>query len=156
MLNKIFAGEVHRVMSLRNPLQKMSKSDNQPLSTINLSDSPDLIVKKIQKAVTDCEGRITYDPQSRPGVANLVSMYAALAGMSHEDVCKSFETKQTVDLKKSLGELTVESLAPIRVKMEALEHDSFYMDSVLVGGAERARALAEENLVQIKKKMGIL
>ena len=142
-------------MSLRNPLQKMSKSDNQELSTINLSDSPDLILKKVGKAVTDTEGKVSYEPERRPGVSNLVAIYAAVSGLSHDEVCKEFEGKLTVDFKGSLGELLVESLAPIRSKIEELEGDPGYVDSVLQRGAEKARALAEENLLVVKKKMGI-
>ena len=68
----LHAGEVRRVMSLRNPLQKMSKSDNQELSRINLTDSSDEIRNKVRKAVTDSTGRITYDQTTRPGVSNPV------------------------------------------------------------------------------------
>ena len=149
-------GEVHRVMSLRNPLQKMSKSDNQEMSSINLSDSSDTIMKKIRRAVTDCMGRVTYDVEERPGVSNLIAIYAAMSGISHQQVCADFEGKQTVDFKTSLGELLVESLSPIRERMEQLEGDPGYVDLVLREGAEQAKRIAEENLVQIREKMGIL
>ncbi len=152
----MYVGDVRRVMSLRNPLQKMSKSDNQELSTLDLSDSPDLIMKKIQKAVTDCDGTVTFDPEHRPGVSNLVTIYGAMSGLSHDEVCRRFGSKQTVDFKKSLGELLVEGLAPIRKKMEELEQQPEYVEEVLRDGAERAASMAEENLVQIKEKMGIL
>lgn len=152
----MYTGEIHRVMSLRNPLQKMSKSDNQEMSSINLSDPPDAIVMKIQKAVTDSTGRITYDVEERPGVSNLVAIYAAMSGISHQQVCRDFEGRQTVDFKESLGELLVEGLAPIRERMEQLEGDPGYVDLVMREGAEQARQIAEENLVHIRKKMGIL
>lgn len=152
----IYTGEVHRVMSLRNPLQKMSKSDNQEVSRINLTDSPDEIRKKIRKAVTDSTSRITYEPIDRPGVSNLVSIYGAFAGMSHDEVCESFEGKQTVDLKEELGELLVEKLGPICERIHRLERDSGYVEGVLKEGADKAKALAEQNLKSIMKLMGII
>ena len=142
-------------MSLRNPLQKMSKSDNQEMSCINLCDTPDVITKKIQKAVTDCVGEVSYDPEERPGVSNLVAIHAAMSGLSHQDVCRQFEGKQTVDFKRELAELLVERLAPIRKKVEELEADSSYVDSVLKEGAEKAGLIARENLTQVKKRMGL-
>lgn len=149
-------GEVRRVMSLRNPLQKMSKSDNQELSRINLSDSPDEIRNKVRKAVTDSVGRITYNPDESPGISNLVSIYAAVSGLSHEEVCAKFEGKQTVDLKDDLAELLMEKLGPIREQVTHLENDPGYVEEVLRSGAEKAVALAEENLTEVKKSLGIL
>ncbi len=134
----------------------MSKSDNQEMSYINLCDPPDDIVKKVQKAVTDSIGEVSYDLEERPGVANLVAIYAAMSGLSHEQVCGEFEGKQTVDLKRSLGELLVEGLAPIRERMQRLEAEPGYVADVLREGAERAKVIAEENLVRVKKKMGVI
>ena len=142
-------------MSLRNPLQKMSKSDNQEVSRINLTDSPDEIRKKIRKAVTDSTSRITYDPVERPGVSNLVSIYAALADLSHEEVCERYVEKQTVDMKNDLGELLVEKLGPISERIHRLESDVGYVDEVLREGVEKAKALAEENLKSIMNLMGV-
>ena len=149
------AGEVHRVKSLRNPLQKMSKSDNQELSCVNLSDPPDLLVKKIKRAVTDFEGRVTYEPETRPGVSNLVTIYAAMSGLTHQQVCQEFAGKQTAEFKLSLGDLLVEKLTPIRQELSRLEADPGYVDSVLQEGAEKARKLAQENLATIKQQMGL-
>ena len=142
-------------MSLRNPLQKMSKSDNQEASRINLTDSPDEIRKKIRKAVTDSTSRITYDPDERPGVSNLVSIYAALADLTHDEVCERYVGKQTVDMKNDLGELVVEKLGPISEKIHRLENDVGYVDGVLREGAEKAKSLAEENLKSIMNLMGV-
>lgn len=152
----ILSGDVQRVMSLRNPLQKMSKSDNQEMSRINLTDSPDELRKKVRKAVTDSTSRITYEPDDRPGVSNLVSIYSALADISHEDVCERFEGKETVDLKDELGELLVEKLGPIREEILRLEKDTGHVDQVLREGADKAKRLAEENLKSIMKHMGVV
>ena len=152
----LLTGEVQRVMSLRNPLQKMSKSDNQEMSRINLTDSPDELRKKVRKAVTDSTSRITYEPNNRPGVSNLVSMYSALADVSHKEVCERFEGKETVDLKDELGELLVEKLGPIHEEILRLEKDPGYVDQVLKEGADKAKSLAEENLKSIMKRIGVV
>ena len=160
MSNDIFycfftLGEVQRVMSLRNPLSKMSKSDNQEMSCINLTDSPDMIMKKVKRAVTDCDGAVYYDLEARPGVSNLVSIYAAISGSSHDEIRQEFEGKVTVDFKNRLGEVLVASLGPIREEIERLEKDVDYVDSVLREGSQRATEIATENLNQVKKKIGI-
>lgn len=152
---KPLLGNHKRVMSLRNPLQKMSKSDNQELSRITLSDTPDEIRQKIGRAVTDSIGTIKFDPTERPGVSNLVTMYSAMTELTTEDVCSRFEGKQSVDLKDELAEVLIDKLAPIRAKIEQLEFDHAYVDDVLRDGAEKARSIAEENLSTISKLIGI-
>ena len=143
-------------MSLRNPLQKMSKSDNQESSRINLTDSPDVIRKKIRKAVTDSTGTVTFEPTERPGVSNLVSVYSALAELNHSEVCERFEGKQTVDLKDELAELLVEKLRPICERTIELEGEPGYIDQVLKDGADKAKSIATENLDSIMRLMGLL
>ena len=143
-------------MSLRNPLQKMSKSDNQEASRINLTDSPNDIRRKIRKAVTDSTSRITYEPTERPGVSNLVSIYGALVELGHNEVCERFEGKETVHLKDELAELLVEKLGPIHERILVLESDSGYVDQVLKDGADKAKSIATENLDSIMRLMGIL
>ncbi len=155
-LSFIPLGEVQRVMSLRNPLEKMSKSDNQETSRINLTDSPDDIRKKVRKAVTDSTSRITFEPTDRPGVSNLVSIYGALAELSHDEVCERFEGKETVHLKDELAELLVEKLGPINERILELESDPGFVDQVLRDGADKAKIIATENLDNVMRLMGIL
>ena len=143
-------------MSLRNPLQKMSKSDNQEMSRINLTDLPDEIRKKVRRAVTDSTGRVTFDPTTRPGVSNLVSIYGAVTGLSHDKICERFEGKQTVHLKDELAEVLIQELCPIQKKIAQLEGNMDYVEGVIKEGAERATAMAEENLNEIKKIVGML
>ena len=151
----LFAGEVHRVMSLRNPLQKMSKSDNQDMTRINLSDSPDEIRNKIRKAVTDSTGQVTFDPKERPGVSNLISIYSALIGSTPEEICRKFEGRQTADLKDELAEVLISELAPIRQETNRLEASRDYVLQVLREGQDRAREIAEPNLSEVKDIMGL-
>ena len=143
-------------MSLRNPLQKMSKSDNQEMSRINLTDLPDEIRKKVRRAVTDSTGRVTFDPTTRPGVSNLVSIYGAVTGLSHDKICERFEGKQTVHLKDELAEVLIQELCPIQEQIVQLEGNMDYVEGVIKEGTERATAMAEENLNEIKKIVGML
>ena len=142
-------------MSLRNPLQKMSKSDNQDMTRINLSDSPDQIRNKIRKAVTDSIGQVTFDPQERPGVSNLLEIYSALSGSRPEDICQRFEGKQTVDLKDELAEVLINELAPIRQEINHLQSSRDYVLQVLREGRDRALELASPNLREVKDILGI-
>ena len=143
------------MMSLRNPLQKMSKSDNQDMTRINLCDSPDEIRNKVRKAVTDSTGQVTFDPKERPGVSNLVSIYSALTGMQPDEVCSSFDRKLTVDLKDELAEVLINELAPIRQEINHLQSNRDYVLQVLREGADRARELAQPNLTAVKKTLGL-
>lgn len=133
----------------------MSKSDNQEMSRISLSDTPDEIRKKIRKAVTDLVGTITYEPEERPGVSNLVTIYSAVSDLSTSDVCQRFKGKQSVDLKDELAEVLIAELTPIREKIEYLERNPDHVESVLKDGAEKARAIAIENMRSIGKLMGL-
>ena len=153
--NFSFSGKVRRIMSLRNPLQKMSKSDNQELSRINLSDPPDRIRNTVRKAITDSDGEVSYDPTKRPAVSNLVSIYAAVTGLSHEDVCTKYQGKQTVDFKDELADVLIEKIFPIQKEMMYLEQNPDYVDKVLSEGAEKAKELANTNLNQVKQLLGL-
>ena len=144
-----------RVKSLRSPLHKMSKSDNQERSRINLTDSPDVIREKVRKAVTDCDSEVTYDPTARPGVSNLVSIYSAFTGLSPEEVCTKFQGKETVSLKDELVEVLNESLGPIREATISLESNEDYVESVLQEGARKAMEVAQLNLDQVKRLVGL-
>ena len=153
--NFLFAGNARRIMSLRNPLQKMSKSDNQELSRINLSDPPDRIRTTVRKAITDSVGEVSYDLTERPAVSNLVAIYAAVTGLSHEDICTKYQGKQTVDFKDELAEVLIEKISPIQKKMMYLERNLEYVDKVLCEGAEKAKELANTNLNQVKQLLGL-
>lgn len=152
---KPLLGEVHRVMSLRNPLQKMSKSDNQELSRINLSDTPDQIRNKIRKSVTDCVSNITYDPDTRPGISNLISIYSAITGATHQEVVDLFIGKQSVDLKDALVDIVTDHLKPIRETLMRMEDDLGYVETVLDEGARKAELQATETMFELKCLLGL-
>ncbi|MCJ9429919.1 tryptophan--tRNA ligase [Kordiimonas marina] len=154
----LILGEGARVMSLRNGNQKMSKSDPSEYSRINLNDDADTIALKIRKAKTDPEplpGKAA-DLGDRAEAKNLVGIYAALADMSRDAVCAEFEGKGFGDFKKALTDLAVANLAPITEEMARLEKDPAYIDSVLKEGGERANAIAEPILSEVKQVVGFL
>ena len=126
------------------------------MTRINLSDSPDQIRNKIRKAVTDSNGEVTFDPEKRPGVSNLVSIFCALTGSSQSEVCQQFVGKQTIDLKNSLIEVLINELTPVRQEINRLEREREYVDQVLEEGSGRAKVIAEVNLNEVKEAVGVI
>ena len=148
-------GEHGRVMSLRDPTSKMSKSDPSDLSRIELTDTDDVIRKKIRKAVTDSTSEITYDPLTRPGVSNLVSIYGGLTGMSNDDVIRHFVGKDTEAMKSDVTDCVIEYLSPLRKRIRELRLDEKYVDETLDRGCKAAREIARENFDNIRNVLGL-
>uniref|UniRef100_A0A8C2CM62 tryptophan--tRNA ligase n=1 Tax=Cyprinus carpio TaxID=7962 RepID=A0A8C2CM62_CYPCA len=143
-----------KVKSLRDPSSKMSKSDPQKLATVFLTDTPDDIVLKIRRAVTDFTSEVTYEPGSRPGVSNLVSMHAAVSGQSVEEVVRLAEGMDTGQYKNVVAEAIVQRLQPIRLEIQRLRADRGHLESLLAKGAEKARSLAAPVMTEIRKLVG--
>ncbi len=154
----LIQGPATRVMSLRDGTKKMSKSDPSEYSRINLSDDADMIAKKIRKAKTDPEPlpESVEGLEGRAEAANLVGIYAALAGLTKEQVLAEFGGRGFAEFKPALADLVVEKLAPINAEMKRLLDDVGYIDSVLRSGAERARAIAEPIFDDVKRIVGFL
>lgn len=149
-------GPAPRVMSLRDGMAKMSKSDASDQSRINLTDDADTIVAKIRKAKTDpaplpesMEGL-----DDRPEARNLVTIYAALADMTREQVLAEFGGQGFGAFKPALAELAVSSMAPVTAEMRRLMADPAEIDRVLKDGAERASAIADPVVDEVKKIVG--
>jgi tryptophanyl-tRNA synthetase len=139
-----------RIMSLRQPHQKMSKSDPQDGSRINLIDSPDAVAKKIRLAVTDSLAGITYDPEQRPELKNLIDIYAALSGSTVVEITKKHHGQNMAEFKRALTEVIVEHLKPIQSRLKELQRpDNPMVDQTLSEGAATARALARPHLEQM-------
>ncbi|MEM1047056.1 MAG: tryptophan--tRNA ligase [Pseudomonadota bacterium] len=154
----VITGPATRVMSLRDGSKKMSKSEPSDMSRINMTDSPDDIAKKIRKAKTDPEP-LPSEPdglEGRPEAQNLIGIYAALAGTEKSDVLKEFGGSQFSTFKPALADLAVEKIAPIAAEMRRLQSDPDYIDSVLGDGAERAAAIADPVVRQVKEIVGFL
>lgn len=154
----IIPAEAARIMSLRDGSAKMSKSDPSDMSRINLTDDADTIMAKVKKARTDPEP-LPSDKgglDGRPEAANLVGIYAALSGESLDAVLARFGGEGFGKFKPALGELLVESLAPINARFVELRQDRAALDAILRDGAARARALAVPTLDAAYAALGLV
>ena len=145
-----------RIMSLSTPEKKMSKS--QPEGCVFLMDKPEDIMRKFKRAVTDSdvERCVRYAPEEKPGVANLMQIYASATGKTYEEIEKEFDGKGYGAFKPAVGEAVVECLRPIREETECLLADKAYLESVYRAGAEKAGYVANKTLRKVYKKVGFL
>ena len=150
--------EAARIMSLRDGAAKMSKSDPSDMSRINLTDDADTILQKIKKAKTDPEPLPGEMPglNGRPEAANLVCIYAAMAGMKAEAVLAEFAGKGFGSFKPALAELLIERLAPINARFVELRQDRAALDAILRQGSAKARALAAPTLEAAYAALGLV
>jgi len=153
----LIEGPGARIMSLKDGSKKMSKSDPAENSRINLIDDADTIARKIKKSKTDTHGDMPEDVDGldgRPEVANLVGIYAAIAGLSDEQVLAEYGGKGFGTFKPALADLAVEHLSPITQKMRALLDDPAEIDAALAKGAEKANAVAEPIIEEVRRVVG--
>ncbi|ONI40239.1 tryptophan--tRNA ligase [Candidatus Epulonipiscium fishelsonii] len=143
-----------KIMSLQDPLRKMSKSDSDVNATISLMDDPDTIVRKFKRSVTDSFAKVTFDEQNQPGISNLINIYSAVTGDSIETIEREFEGKGYGDFKLKVAEVVIEELRPIQQKFEELSKDSAYIDNIIKENAKRANYLAMKTLRKVQKKVG--
>lgn len=158
MLEPLIDGPAPRVMSLRDGTKKMSKSDPSDLSRINLTDDADAISRKIRKAKTDPEPlpETLDELKARPEADNLVGIYAALADRAKADVLAEYANVQFSVFKPKLADLAVSVLEPVGTRMRALMNDTAHMDSILRDGAERANAIADKTMSDVRSIVGFL
>ena len=147
-----------RIMDLLEPTSKMSKSDEIGNGRVCLMDKPDDIMRKFKRAVTDSEtGRCVYfDPEKKPGVANLMQIYSACTGKTFEEIEAEFDGKGYGAFKPAVGEAVVELLRPIREEAEHILRDKAYLEGIYRDGAERASRVAERTLRKVYKKVGLV
>ncbi|MGA3352455.1 MAG: tryptophan--tRNA ligase [Acidimicrobiales bacterium] len=143
-----------RVMDLQHPERKMSKSVNSPLGTIDLIDEPEVIRQKIRKAVTDTDGQVRYDPEEKPGLSNLIELFAAASGRSIEEVTTAYD--RYGPLKADLAETLVEVLSPVRERFAGITADPGTVPSLLEKGALKAGSIASETLRRARQAIGLL
>ena len=149
-----YIGEVgRRIMSLQEPEKKMSKSDENPNAYILMMDDRDTIIRKFKRAVTDSETCVRYS-ESKPGVSNLIDIYASCTGKSTADIEKEFEGKGYGEFKLAVGETVADVLVPIQERFAELEKDKAYIDSVIKNNAEKASYFANKTLRKVQKKIG--
>jgi tryptophanyl-tRNA synthetase len=141
-----------RVMSLKDPSKKMSKSD--PDSCLFIDDTPEEIKRKLARAVTDSDGTILYDPERKPGLSNLLEIYGAFAGKDPHAVAIMFEGKQYSDLKSSLAELIANHFAKFRAQKAKLIAKPTAIKKLLAAGSKKAGGVATKKMAEVKKKVG--
>ena len=145
-----------RVMSLNQPDSKMSKSI--PEGCVYLMDSPDDIMRKFKRAITDSdtENCVRYDRANKPGVATLIDIYAAVTGKTYEQIEVEFEGKGYGAFKPAVGEAVVELLRPVREETVRLLGDKAYLEGLYRAGAEKAASVAQRTLRKVHKKVGFI
>ena len=144
-----------RIMSLDDPLQKMSKSNPNEHSKITLLDSPALVKKSIMRATTDSESIIKYDLVNKPGVSNLLTMYAQLTSYSISELEAKYEGQGYGTLKKDLVEVVNEELLKVQTEFNRILASGEVYD-VLKTGREKASTIANEVLDRVKKTIGFV
>lgn len=142
-----------RVMSLKDPLAKMAKSDPDPGSRIELQDSADLIVKKFKSAVTDSGAEVRLDRVDKPGISNLLDILSRFTGSSLDDLVSEYGDSQYGSFKLVVAEAVAEGLAPIRAAFDALDDGDVRV--ILDAGAARAREMAEESMASVRNRVGL-
>ena len=143
-----------RVMDLQNPDQKMSKSEDSPQGTILVLDEPADIERKLKRAVTDSENEVRFDPISKPGVSNLLSILGASTGQSPVEAAVGIE--RYGDLKTATTEAVVEMLRPIQTRYRELASDPAETGRLLSRGADKAREVASATLARARNNVGLL
>ena len=148
--------EFSRIMSLKDGLKKMSKSDVSDLSRINLTDSKDQIINKIKKAKTDSlpMPSTSGELNERPEALNLIGIFSSLNNSSLEETIKTFSGKNFSDFKNSLSQLVVDKINPISQEIKRLINDSSYLDQILSDGSIKAQEIASQKIKKIHEIMG--
>jgi tryptophanyl-tRNA synthetase len=145
-----------KITDLQEPTAKMSKSASSPNGLIELLEDPARAAKKIRSAVTDTGREIVFDPEHKPGVSNLLTIYSSLTGTPIPDLEAEYAGKGYGDLKKDLAEIVVEFIRPIQERTKAYLDDPAQLDKLLAVGAEKARAVSSVTLRQVYDRIGLL
>jgi len=147
-----------RVMSLQEPTKKMSKSDENPWNFVGLLEDPKMISKKFKKAMTDSEDppRVYFDLDSKPGVANLLSILSGVTGKSIDSLVNDYEGKMYGHLKTDVADAVIALLEPVQQKFKEIRADQTLMNQVLRQGAAQAKARAEVTLNKVYDAVGFV
>lgn len=143
-----------RIMSLQDPLKKMSKSDVNQKGFISMLDTPKQIEKKIKSAVTDSEGIVKYDKEKKPGISNLLSIYSILTDRPINEIEQSYASKGYGDFKADVAKVVIEAVEPIQARYNQLMESS-ELDAILDHGAEKANRAASKMVKKMENAMGL-
>ncbi|OYQ67441.1 tryptophan--tRNA ligase [Aerococcus sp. 1KP-2016] len=142
-----------RIMSLQDPLKKMSKSDENQKGFVSLLDDPKVIMKKIKSAVTDSSGEISYDKENKPGVSNLLTIYSSMSERAVDDIVAEYADAGYGKFKQDLADVVISVLEPMQARYDKLMASS-ELDDILADGAKRANEVASETLAKMEKAIG--
>ncbi|MEU4652905.1 tryptophan--tRNA ligase [Streptomyces sp. NPDC023723] len=148
--------ETAKIYDLQDPTVKMSKSASTPKGLVNLLDEPKTTAKKVRSAVTDTDTVVVYDAENKPGVSNLLTIYATLTGAGIGELEEKYAGQGYGALKTDLAEVVTDFVTPFRERTQSYLDDPETLDSVLAKGAEKARAVAAETLAQTYDRVGFL
>ena len=144
-----------RIQSLRNPSSKMSKSSPNPSSVLFLTDPPSVIHSKLKSALTDSIPGVSYDPQARPGISNLLQIHSGYSGESVEEISKRFQGERGIrEFKEELSEVVSESLRGFRGEFERIRREGEWVRGMEEKGAERAREVAMGTMREVRRVVG--
>jgi len=142
-----------RLMSLRHPENKMSKSSDDINGTIYFNDKKDNILKKFKSSVTDSENIVRYDPKNKPGISNLIEIYAAVNGKEISDTEKEFENSQYGEFKIAVAETVIDYLDPIKKNFDDLTSDN--LEDIVVSNLKSAKDSAQKTIIEVEEALGI-
>lgn len=133
----------------------MSKSDTDFKNRIDLTDSPDIILQRIKQALTDFTSAVTYEPENRPGVSNLILIHSLCTGKSFEDICLESSHLNTGQYKLVVAEAVIEYLRPIQARIKEYMDDPLYLSQILKEGSDKAMDIACKTIVEVKEAVGL-
>ena len=143
-----------RIMDLQMPENKMSTTGGTEQGTVLVLDEPKAVAKKIRSAVTDSGSEVRRAPD-KAGISNLIEIYAAVKGVSFDDVEREFDGSGYGAFKGAVADAVVDYLAPVRERFTALRADEAGLEATLAAGAEKARAIAADTMHDVRKAMGV-
>ncbi|MBQ5762167.1 MAG: tryptophan--tRNA ligase [Clostridia bacterium] len=152
----LIAKQGAKIMSLQEPDKKMSKSDTNVNNFVLLIEERDAIIKKFKRAVTDSGSEVRFDPDEKPGISNLLSIYAATRSITVEEAQAEFAGSRYGDFKIAVGTAVADMLAPIQAEYRRILDDKAYLDRVLKLNAQKAFAIAEETYRDVRQKVGFI
>lgn len=145
-----------KITDLQEPTAKMSKSSSSPQGIVDLLDRPEAARKKIRRSVTDPGTEIRADAEAKPGITNLLNIYASLSGTSVAQLEREYAGSGYGQFKKDLGEVVVEVTAPIQERVDKLLTEEAELDRMLARGAARASAVARDTMTAVRDRVGLL
>lgn len=143
-----------KIKSLREPAKKMSKSDPDKKSFIEIVDEPDVLMEKVKKAVTDGTSEVYFDAEARPGVSNLMRIHHLTTGENFTEIRKRSAGITSAQYKLQLADILIENFKPVREEFKRIRNDRAYLESVLKLGHDEAKPLAAEMVLQVRNLLG--